>query len=104
MPFHRLNDSGKDMEIAGTVVPYGTILTFHSSFMHHSEDFYVEPLVWDPEHFSAEGRGRPIASMGGGGGGGLGKHQCLGQRLGKFEIFLITTLVVSCAQERNPYS
>jgi sterol 14-demethylase len=111
-PFHRLNDSGKDMEIAGTVVPHGTILTFHSSFMHHSEDFYVEPLVWDPERFSAEraeDKGRPMAFAG----WGLGKHQCLGQRvspvnlfefdqlqtlfvqLGKFEIFLITALIVS---------
>jgi hypothetical protein len=111
-PFHRLNDSGKDMEITGTVVPRGTILTFHSSFMHHSEDFYVEPLVWDPERFSAEraeDKGRPMAFAG----WGLGKHQCLGQRvspvnlfefdqlqtlfvqLGKFEIFLITALIVS---------
>ncbi|KAJ7894871.1 cytochrome P450 [Mycena olivaceomarginata] len=79
-PFHRLNDSGKDMEIAGTVVPHGTILTFHSSFMHHSEDFYVEPLVWDPERFSAEraeDKGRPMAFAR----WGLGKHQCLGQRV-----------------------
>ncbi|KAJ7339988.1 cytochrome P450, partial [Mycena albidolilacea] len=111
-PFHWLNDSGKDMEIAGTVVPHGTVVTFHSSFMHHSEDFYMEPLVWDPERFSAEyaeDKERPMAFAG----WGLGKHQCLGQRvsraylfefdelrwlfvrLDKFEIFLITALMVS---------
>ncbi|KAK7036241.1 cytochrome P450 6A1 [Favolaschia claudopus] len=92
-PFHRLNDSGADMEFGGTVVPHGTILTFHSSFMHHNEAFYVDPMRWDPERFGverAEDKGRPMAFAG----WGLGKHQCLGQRLGKFEIFLITALAV----------
>ncbi|KAJ7894860.1 cytochrome P450 [Mycena olivaceomarginata] len=82
-PFHRLNDSGKDMEIAATVVPHGTILTI-----------FMWSLVWNPERFSAEraeDKGRPMAFMG----WGLGKHQCLGQRLVKFEIFLITALMVS---------
>ncbi|KAJ7927837.1 cytochrome P450 [Mycena leptocephala] len=95
-PFHRLNDSGQDIELGGTIVPHRTILTFHSSFMHHNEDFYTEPLRWDPERFSAERAedmdpGRPMAFVG----WGLGKHQCLGQRLAKFEIFLITTFMVA---------
>ncbi|KAF7358741.1 Cytochrome P450 [Mycena sanguinolenta] len=92
-PFQRLNDSGKDIDIAGTPVPHGTILTFHSSFMHHNEDFYTKPLVWDPERFNrerAEDKRRPMAFVG----WGLGKHQCLGQKLAKFEIFLITALTV----------
>ncbi|KAJ7479438.1 cytochrome P450 [Mycena galericulata] len=93
-PFHRLNDSGGDLDLAGTLVPHGTILTFHSSFMHHSEEFYVDPLRWDPERFGAaraEDKGRPMAFAG----WGLGKHQCLGQRLAKFEIFLITAFMLT---------
>ncbi|KAJ7831018.1 cytochrome P450 [Mycena olivaceomarginata] len=93
-PLHRLNDSGKDIDIAGTLVPKGTILSFHSSFMHHNEEIYTEPLRWDPERFSeerAEDKAQPMSFAA----WGLGKHQCLGQKFAKFEIFLLTALLVS---------
>jgi sterol 14-demethylase len=79
-PLHRLNDSGKDIDIAGTLVPKGTILSFHSSFMHHNEEIYTEPLRWDPERFSeerAEDKAQPMSFAA----WGLGKHQCLGQKV-----------------------
>ncbi|KAJ7095786.1 cytochrome P450 [Mycena belliarum] len=93
-PLHRLNDSGKDIEIGGILMPRDTIMTFHTSFMHHNEDFYTEPLKWDPERFSEgreEDKSAPMSFCG----WGLGRHQCLGQKFAKFEIFLLTALMVS---------
>ncbi|KAJ7459953.1 cytochrome P450 [Mycena latifolia] len=93
-PLHRLNDSGKDIEIGGILMPEGTIMTFHSSFMHHNEDIYTEPLTWDPERFNderKEDKSAPMSFCG----WGLGRHQCLGQKFAKFEIFLLTALMVS---------
>ncbi|KAJ7105718.1 cytochrome P450 [Mycena epipterygia] len=93
-PLHRLNDSGKDLEMGGMLVPKEAILTFHSSFIHHSEEIYTEPLKWDPERFSderQEDKSAPMAYCG----WGLGQHQCCGQKFAKFEIFLLTALIVS---------
>ncbi|KAJ7911645.1 cytochrome P450 [Mycena leptocephala] len=93
-PLHRLNDSGKDMELGGMLVPMGTILSFHFSFMHHNEDIYTAPLTWDPERFSdarEEDKSAPMSFAG----WGLGKHTCLGQKFARFEIFLLTALMVS---------
>ncbi|KAF8194035.1 cytochrome P450, partial [Mycena galopus ATCC 62051] len=95
-PLHRLNDSGKDIDIAGTLVPEGTILTFHSSFMHHNEEIYTEPLTWDPERFTderAEDKAQPMSFAA----WGLGKHQltCVLIQFAKFEIFLLTALMVT---------
>ncbi|KAJ6518243.1 cytochrome P450 [Mycena vitilis] len=92
-PLHRLNDSGADIDLGGTLVPAGTILTFHSSFLHHNEDMYTAPLTWDPERFTdarAEDKAQPMSFVG----WGLGKHQCIGQKFAKFEIFLLTTLML----------
>ncbi|KAK7046554.1 cytochrome P450 6A1 [Favolaschia claudopus] len=93
-PLHRLNNSGRDIDIAGTLVPKDTILTFHSSFMHHNADIYQEPLVWDPERFNEERMEDKVQPMSFAA-WGLGKHQCLGQKFAKFEIFLLTALIVS---------
>ncbi|KAJ7808618.1 cytochrome P450 [Mycena olivaceomarginata] len=63
-------------------------------FMHHNEEIYTEPLRWDPERFSeerAEDKAQPMSFAA----WGLGKHQCLGQKFAKFEIFLLTALLVS---------
>ncbi|KAJ7886506.1 hypothetical protein B0H13DRAFT_2342840 [Mycena leptocephala] len=34
--FHRLDDSGQDVNMQGTLVLHGNIMTFHASFMHHN--------------------------------------------------------------------
>ncbi|KAJ7249461.1 cytochrome P450 [Mycena rebaudengoi] len=106
-PLHRLNDSGKDIEMGGILVPNKTtILSFHSSFMHHSEEIYTEPLAWDPARFgntterktsrrqclSVDGVWADIHA--------LICRSCLHLYLSliqfaKFEIFLLTALMVS---------
>ncbi|KAJ7929747.1 cytochrome P450 [Mycena leptocephala] len=81
-PLHRLNDSGRISTSRGR------------SFMHHNEDIYTEPLTWDPERFNderAEDKAQPMSFAA----WGLGKHQCLGQKFAKFEIFLLTALIVT---------
>ncbi|KAJ7182252.1 cytochrome P450 [Mycena crocata] len=93
-PLHRLNDTGKDIEMAGVLVPRDTIVSFHTSFMHHNEDMYADPLTWDPERFSEgreEGKSVPMSFAG----WGAGKHQCLGKKFATFEIFLVTALTLS---------
>ncbi|KAJ7129908.1 cytochrome P450 [Mycena crocata] len=92
-PLHRLNDSGADIEMAGVLVPKNTILSFHSSFMHHNEDIYTDPMTWDPERFTEgreEDKNAPMSFCG----WGAGKHQCLGKKFATFEIFLLTALMI----------
>lgn len=78
-PLHRLNDTEKDVQIGTVLVPRGTIVSFHTSFVHHNEDIFTAPFVWDPERFSpgrAEDKAAPMAFAG----WGLGRHPCLGQK------------------------
>lgn len=79
-PLQRLNDSGRDIEIGGMLVPKDAILTFHTAFIHHNSDIYTDPLTWDPERFSnerVEGKSVPLSYCG----WGLGKHLCCGQNV-----------------------
>jgi hypothetical protein len=93
--------------MGGILVPNKTtILSFHSSFMHHSEEIYTEPLAWDPARFgntterktsrrqclSVDGVWADIHA--------LICRSCLHLYLSliqfaKFEIFLLTALMVS---------
>ncbi|KAJ7080986.1 cytochrome P450, partial [Mycena epipterygia] len=78
-PLHRLNDTEKDIQMGSVIVPRGTIVSFHTSFIHHNEDIFPAPFVWDPERFSpgrAEDKTTPMAFAG----WGLGRHPCLGQK------------------------
>ncbi|KAJ7081266.1 cytochrome P450, partial [Mycena epipterygia] len=93
-PLHRLNDTEKDIQMGSVLVPRGTIVSFHTSFVHHNEDIFKAPFVWDPERFSpgrAEDKTAPMVFAG----WGLGRHPCLGQKFATFEIFLLTTLMVT---------
>jgi sterol 14-demethylase len=78
-PLHRLNDTGKAIDVNGMLVPDKTILTFHTNFLHHNEDIYTDPTTWDPERFNDERREDKSAPFSFAG-WGLGKHQCLGQK------------------------
>ncbi|KAJ6583035.1 cytochrome P450 [Mycena vulgaris] len=93
-PLHRLNDSVKEIEMGDILVQNGTIITFHTSFIHHNEDIYADPLTWDPQRFSDE-RGEDKAVPMSFCGWGLGKHPCCGTKFAKFQIFLLTALMVS---------
>ncbi|KAF7309061.1 MFS domain-containing protein [Mycena kentingensis (nom. inval.)] len=93
-PLHRLNDTGRELDFMGMRVPHKTILSFHTNFLHHNEEIYSDPGRWDPERFGEdrmEDKGAPLSFAG----WGLGKHQCIGQKFAKFEIYLITALMVT---------
>ncbi|KAJ7775559.1 cytochrome P450 [Mycena metata] len=92
-PLHRLNDTGADIQMGGALVRQGTIVSFHTSFVHHDENIFTAPLVWDPERFTeerAEDKKTPLAFVG----WGAGRHPCIGQKFATFETFLLTSLMV----------
>ncbi|KAF8177510.1 cytochrome P450 [Mycena galopus ATCC 62051] len=93
-PLHRLNNTENDIQMGSVTVPRGTIVSFHTSFVHHDEHIFADPFTWDPERFSpgrAEDKTTPMAFAG----WGLGRHPCLGRKFATFEIFLLTTLMVT---------
>ncbi|KAJ7137457.1 cytochrome P450 [Mycena crocata] len=92
-PLHRLNDTEKDIQMGSVIVPRGTIVSFHTSFVHHNEDMFASPFVWDPERFSPERAEDKKSSMAFAG-WGLGRHPCLGQKFATFETYLLTALIM----------
>jgi cytochrome P450 len=75
----------KDTDVLGHYIPAGTLLLVSPWFNHHFEEYWSDPLRFDPERFAEprrEDQSHRFAWMPFGG----GVHQCIGMHFGVLEV------------------
>ncbi|KAI3613103.1 cytochrome p450 [Moniliophthora roreri] len=80
---------GPELYIDGKVIPRDAYVVYPFSDVHLDPDLYPDPWKFDPGRPAFEGKS-PYSYVGWGG----GKTICLGQRLAKIELKLITAMFV----------
>ncbi|OBZ67988.1 Lanosterol 14-alpha demethylase [Grifola frondosa] len=78
---------GPEIRLGGKIVPGGAYVVYPYSDVHLNPELYPDPLRFDPARGVSK---MPYAYVGLGG----GNTMCLGQRLAKLELKLITALLV----------
>ena len=83
-------NAGEDMKIGGKVVKLGDFVAYPMSEVHLNEEYYPEPLKYDPGRWL---RPDPVPKatypfLG----WGAGRHPCLGMKVAKFEMRLIMAM------------
>ncbi|KAJ7090817.1 cytochrome P450 [Mycena belliarum] len=80
---------GDNIDIAGNVISRGDYAMYMTADTHLNDTIFPEPDVFNPNRdFGKPSDGFLLAW-------GTGSHPCLGQRLGKVTVKLITTLLLS---------
>ncbi|KAG1876184.1 cytochrome P450 [Suillus subluteus] len=78
---------GPDVTIDGKTIPSGAYVVYPFSDVHLNPDLYPDPWRFDP---SREEATAPFGYVGWGG----GKTHCLGQRLARLELKLVTSMML----------
>ncbi|KAF7974028.1 hypothetical protein HWV62_13549 [Athelia sp. TMB] len=80
-----------DIEVSGKIIPRGAFMAYQMGDVHLNEEYYPDPLRWDPARF-ARGSAQNAAPYIG---WGIGRHPCSGMRVAKLELKMILALMLT---------
>lgn len=84
---------GKDIPLADTIIKKGDFLAYCNGDAHMNPNIYTDPEKFDPERYSEgreEDRKETFAYLA----WGVGRHPCVGVRIAKMEMKLLTALIL----------
>ncbi|KAF7974039.1 hypothetical protein HWV62_13571 [Athelia sp. TMB] len=81
----------EDIEVSGKIVPRGAFMAYQMGDVHLNEEYYPDPLKWDPTRFTSESVQNESPYIG----WGTGRHPCTGMKVAKFEVKMILALMLT---------